>query len=108
MFSEGRKRVSWEQMGLILDNSINTFSSIDNRFDMEIPHQNFADISSIMKGKSTLKGLYRFNVDNSASIQLSKLMKYRRARQVVFSLLDVTLTPAFILCFDILLSSNLF
>ena len=34
---------------------IDTFSSIRHRFDVEIPHGEFVEISSILKGESTWK-----------------------------------------------------
>ena len=58
-------------------NPMDTSSLIRHRFSVEIPRGKFVEISSILKGKSTWKLWYRFDVEISTWIQLSKLTKYR-------------------------------
>ena len=55
---------------------MDTLSSIDNRFDVEIPRGKFVEITSILKGESMWKLWHGFDVDISTCIQLSKSTKY--------------------------------
>ena len=51
---------------------MDTSSSIRHRFDVEIPHGKFVEITSILKGESTWKLWHRFDMDISTWIRLSK------------------------------------
>ena len=80
-------------------NPVDTSSLICYRFAVQIPHGKFVEISSILKGESTWKLWYRFDVKISTWIRLSKSAKYRWVFHVDFSMsfrcgIDVT-----VLCF---------
>ena len=55
---------------------MDTSLSICHPLDLEIPHQNLVNISSIMNGESTSDHWHRFDVDNSTFIRLSIPMKF--------------------------------
>ena len=48
-----------------------------HRFDVEVSHWKFVEITSILKGESTWKSWYRLDVKISTWIRLSKSTKYR-------------------------------
>ena len=48
-----------------------------HRFDVEVSHWMFVEITSILKGDSTWKSWYRLDVEISTWIRLSKSTKYR-------------------------------
>ena len=96
-------------------NPVDTSSLICYRFAVQIPHGKFVEISSILKGESTWKLWYRFDVKISTWIRLSKSAKYRWVFHVDFSMsfrcgIDVTALCAisFLSLSNIFCSGNLF
>ena len=96
-------------------NPVDTSSLICYRFVVEIPRGKFVEISSILKGESTWKLWYRFDVKISTWIRLSKSAKYRWVFHVDFSMsfrcgIDVTALCAisFLSLSNIFCSGNLF
>ena len=82
----------WSFFSPFLDNEKNILStqwtrlrrfSVDSTMKI---HWQSVDISWTKKGKSTCKEWHRFDVNNSTSIQLSKLTKYRWVLHVYFSI----------------------
>ena len=74
--------VRWFQFEIPMDTS----SLIFHRFDIDIPHGKFVEISSILKGESTWKLWHWFDVETSTWIRLSKSTKYRWVLHVDFSM----------------------